>query len=165
MPAGNGWAGISLQDSMEGPLLLTAWPNAATNGVVSSFRIASNEDDSPPVVNGAFSVVDIPTGTVVNDTHMTWTFLCKGCVGDAKVGFAAQDTAGSFGMGWALADRGVSDKGDPAAVLPFHNSGTLGSCPLSSRMGLPSWSWMVASSNSTNVLNRIRRVHSAVERR
>lgn len=121
MPSGNGWAGIALQEDMEGPLLLTAWPH--NGGVVSSFRIAANEDDSPPVVTGSFSVTDIPSGTVVNDTHMTWTFLCKGCVGDQKTGFTAQDTAGSVGMGWALADRAVSDSADPAAVLPFHNSG------------------------------------------
>ncbi|KAJ4295101.1 hypothetical protein N0V90_007110 [Kalmusia sp. IMI 367209] len=121
MPGGNGWAGISLTEDMEGPLLLAAWPNG--NKVVSSFRIADNEDDSPPVVRGEFSVVEIPSGTVVNDTHMTFTFLCKGCIGDAKLGFTAQDTAGDFGMGWALADRAVSNPSDPAAVLPFHNSG------------------------------------------
>ncbi|ORY06885.1 hypothetical protein BCR34DRAFT_446515, partial [Clohesyomyces aquaticus] len=121
MPGGAGWAGISLQGDMEGPLLLTAWPNG--NGVVNSFRVAKNEDNSPPTVTGAFSVVDIPAGTVVNDTHMTWTFLCKSCIGDAKTGFTAQDAAGSVEMGWALASRKVSNPADPAAILPFHNSG------------------------------------------
>jgi hypothetical protein len=121
MPGGSGWAGISLQGDMEGPLLLAAWPNG--NEVVSSFRVAENEDDSPPVVSGQFEVVPIPQGTVVNDTFMTFTFLCRNCVGDGATSFTAQDTAGDFEMGWALADRAVSDPADPAAILPFHNSG------------------------------------------
>ncbi|KAF2639837.1 CBD9-like protein, partial [Massarina eburnea CBS 473.64] len=121
MPSRAGWAGIALQEDMEGPLLLTAWPNG--DSVVSSFRIAKNEDDSPPIVRGGFSVAQIDQGTVVNDTHMTWTFLCKGCVGNSKTSFTAQDTAGSFSMGWALADRAVSNAADPAAILPFHNKG------------------------------------------
>lgn len=121
MPGGSGWAGISMQGDMEGPLLLAAWPNG--NEVVSTFRIAENEDDNPPVVAGQFEVVPIPQGTVVNDTFMTFTFLCRNCVGEQVNSFSAQDTAGDFGMGWALADRAVSDPADPAAVLPFHNSG------------------------------------------
>jgi hypothetical protein len=119
---GAGWAGISLQEDMEGPLLLTAWPNGAE--VVHSFRVARNEDDSPPVATGAFNVLPISTGTVVNASHMTFTFLCQNCIGDASTGFTASDTAGEFQMGWALASRAVSDAADPAAVLPFHNSGT-----------------------------------------
>ncbi|KAF2106966.1 hypothetical protein BDV96DRAFT_458923, partial [Lophiotrema nucula] len=119
--AGAGWGGIALHDDMEGPLLLTAWPNG--NSVVSSFRVAQNEDDSPPVVSGQFQVAQIDSGTVANDTHMTFTFLCKNCVGDSKLGFTAQDTGGNFGMGWALADRAVSNPANPAATLPFHNSG------------------------------------------
>lgn len=106
---------------MEGPLLLCAWPNG--DKVVSSFRIAKNEDDSPPVVPGNFKVVQIDQGTVVNDTHMTFTFLCQNCIGDAKTSFTPQDTAGDFEMGWALADKAVSDAADPAAILGFHNVG------------------------------------------
>jgi hypothetical protein len=121
MPNGAGWAGISLQEDMEGPLLLTAWPNGAE--VVHSFRVAGNEDDSPPVATGAFKVLPILTGTVVNAGHMTFTFLCQNCIGNAKTGFTASDTAGDFQMGWALASRAVSDAADPATVLPFHDSG------------------------------------------
>lgn len=121
MSDGKGWGGISFQDNMEGPLLLCAWPNG--NKVVSSFRVAKNEDDSPPVVTGDFKIVQIDQGTVVNSTHMTFTFMCQNCVGDARTSFTAQDTAGKFGMGWALADAAVSDPADPAAVLGFHNVG------------------------------------------
>lgn len=131
MPNGQGWAGISLQDDMVDPLLIVAWPNG--NSVVSSFRIARNEDDSPPVVQGDFSIVEIPEGTVVNDTHMIYTFLCQNCLDNGKISFSPQDTAGKFGMGWALADRPVSDAADPAAELPFHNVGTFFSVDNSSK--------------------------------
>jgi len=40
---------------MEGPLLLTAWSSG--DKVVSLFHITKNEDDSPPVVTGQFSVI------------------------------------------------------------------------------------------------------------
>lgn len=121
MPNRQGWGGVALQGDMEGPLLLCAWPNG--DAVVSTFRVAKNEDDSPPVVTGNFRVTPIDQGTVVNDTHMTFTFLCQNCIGDAKTSFTAQDTAGDFEMGWALADTPVSNAADPAAILGFHNVG------------------------------------------
>lgn len=125
MPNNNGWAGVSLAGDMEGPLLITAWPNTAQNppGVMSSFRIASNEDDSPPEANGSFTIQAIDNGTVCNGTHMTFTFLCQNCI-DAKLGFAASDTSSTaFEMGWALGDKKVSDPADSAATLAFHNVG------------------------------------------
>lgn len=54
---------------MDGPLLLAAWPNAAGD-IVSSFRIAKNEEDSPPPVTGAFALAPIAAGTLRNATHM-----------------------------------------------------------------------------------------------
>lgn len=121
MPRGQGWAGISLQEDMVDPLLIVAWPNGKE--VVSSFRIARNEDDSPPEVRGAFKIVQIPEGTVVTDAKMTFTFLCQNCLDNGRVSFSPQNTRGKFGMGWALADRRVSNPADSAAELPFHNVG------------------------------------------
>jgi hypothetical protein len=121
MPNGEGWAGISLQEDMVDPLLLVAWPNG--NEVVTSFRIARNEDDSPPEVTGDFSIVQIPEGTVVTADKMVFTFLCQNCLDDGQLSFSPQNTQGKFGMGWALADRAVSDPADSAAELPFHNVG------------------------------------------
>ena len=89
---------------------------------MSSFRQARNEDDNPPQVSGTFRVRSIAAGTVVNDTHMTFTFLCEGCL-DASTGLTAAATAGNFEMGWALADTAVSDPASSAAILGFHNKG------------------------------------------
>lgn len=120
-PGNAGWGGISLADDMVGPLLLVAWPTG--NNVTSSFRLADNEDDSPPVTTGTFSVKPIPEGTSANGTHMKFTFLCQNCI-DGALGFAASDTTSTgFEMGWALASKSVQDPTDPATTLPFHNSG------------------------------------------
>ncbi|KAK0622060.1 hypothetical protein B0T17DRAFT_477814, partial [Bombardia bombarda] len=116
---GAGWGGFSLTGNMEGPLLMAAWSDGAGD-VVSSFRQAFNEDDNPPEVTGSFTLKPIPTGTVVNNTFLAYTFLCEGCL-DASLGLdgasATQD------MGWALASRAVGNKASSAGVLGFHNSG------------------------------------------
>ena len=62
---------------------------------------------------------------MVTDTKMTFTFLCQNCLDNGQLSFSPQDTSGKFGMGWALADRPVSDAADTAAELPFHNVGKL----------------------------------------
>ena len=118
MPNGQGWAGISLKEDMVDPLLIVAWPNG--NEVVSSFRIARNEDDSPPEVTGDFSIVQIPEGTVVTDSKMVFTFLCQNCLDNGQLSFTPQDTRGKFGMGWALADRSQHDLPRPIPSRIFH---------------------------------------------
>jgi len=87
---------------------------------MSSFRIAKTEDASPPVATGKFSIARIDKGTIVNATHMKFTFVCQGCI-DGRLGFAAGGTMGTFEMGWALADTADSD-----TTLLLHNSGE---CP------------------------------------
>tara|TARA_R110002060_G_scaffold32428_3_gene42998 strand:+ start:916 stop:1485 length:570 start_codon:yes stop_codon:yes gene_type:complete len=120
LTAAGGWGGIALADDMVGPLLLAAWPNG--NAVESSFRLASTEDASPPVANGNFSVAPIPSGTSVNASSMSFTFLCQNCI-DSKLGFAAGNTLGTFGMAWALAGKPVSNPADAATELSFHDKG------------------------------------------
>lgn len=89
---------------------------------MSSFHQARNEDDRPPQVSGTFRVRQISSRKLVNDTHMTFTFLCEGCL-DASPGLTAAATAGSFEIGWALADTAVSDPASSGAIIGFHNKG------------------------------------------
>ena len=117
---GAGWGGFSLTGDMEGPLMMVCWPN--NGAVVASFRQAFNEDDSPPEVTGAFSVKPIAQATSVNNTFMTFTFLCEGCLDDS-LGLGPAQTAGTAEMGWALASRAVRNPASSAGVLGFHNSG------------------------------------------
>jgi len=88
--------------------------------VVSSFRQAFNEDDNPPEVAGTFQVRPIAEATSVNNTFLTYTFLCENCL-DAGLGLAPE--AQSAEMGWALAGRAVRNAGSSNGVLDFHDSG------------------------------------------
>ncbi|KAK3362600.1 hypothetical protein B0T25DRAFT_9706 [Lasiosphaeria hispida] len=118
---GAGWGGFSLTGDMEGPLLMACWADGK-GGIQASFREAFNEDDDPPEVTGAFSVKPISEGTSVNNTFLTFTFLCEGCLDDS-LGLGAAQTAGTAEMGWALASTAVRNPASSAGVLAFHNSG------------------------------------------
>lgn len=104
---------------MVGPLLLVTWPNEGE--ALYSFRQAT-EYANPPVYAGdvAVSLVTIPDGTFVNDTHISLTFLCEGCV-DADLSFAP-DTASSV-AGFAVSDSPPEDPADEATALVFHSYG------------------------------------------
>ncbi|KAK4184588.1 hypothetical protein QBC35DRAFT_517477 [Podospora australis] len=116
---GAGWGGFSLNDDMEGPLLLAAWSDGQRN-VISSFRQASNERDNPPEVTGAFSLRPISEATSVNETFLTFTFLCEGCL-DTATGLAANAVAAK--LGWALANTAVENSSASGGILGFHNAG------------------------------------------
>lgn len=118
---GAGWGGFSLTGDMEGPLMMAAWPDGQ-GGVVASFRQAFNEDDNPPEVTGTFTVRPIADATSVNNTFMTFTFLCEGCL-DAGLGLSAAQTAGNAEMGWALGKRAVRNAASSAGILEFHDGG------------------------------------------
>ncbi|KAK7964403.1 hypothetical protein PG988_011377 [Apiospora saccharicola] len=118
---GAGWGGWSLTGDMTGPLLMAAWTDGTS--VVSSFRQAANEKDNPPEVAGNFSVKPIAKGTSVNNTFLTYTFLCEGCLG-AQLGLDPNAGTGKgVEMGWALSDKPVQNPGSSAGVLAFHNIG------------------------------------------
>ncbi|KAM7216585.1 CBD9-like protein [Rhypophila decipiens] len=117
---GAGWGGFSLTGDMEGPLLMAAWPDGQGN-IVSSFRQAFNEDDNPPEVTGPFALKRIPEATSVNNTFLTYTFLCEGCLAP-NLGFGGAGVQATE-MGWALASRAVRNPGSSNGVLGFHNSG------------------------------------------
>lgn len=88
--------------------------------VISSFRQAFNEDDNPPEVAGTFRLRPIADATSVNNTFLTYTFLCENCL-DAGLGLAAQSQSAE--MGWALASTSVRNAASSTGVLGFHNSG------------------------------------------
>ncbi|KAL6704891.1 hypothetical protein ACN47E_007574 [Coniothyrium glycines] len=98
---GQGWGAMGLTGDMEGNFILAVWPTG--NGdVMASFRQATNEDN-PPEVTGSFSVRPIPDGTTVNQTFLSYTFLCEGCI-DPTLGLSVQ-ASGNAVMGWALSER------------------------------------------------------------
>lgn len=117
---GVGWGAMGFTGSMEGNFILAVWPDGA-GGVTASFRQATNEDD-PPEVTGKFKVRPIAKGVVVNDTALTYTFLCEDCL-DAALGLGVEQTAADAVMGWALSHKAVQNPADPGAFLGFHERG------------------------------------------
>jgi len=94
---------------------------------MASFRQATDEDN-PPEVTGAFSVKPIPgadgSGVRVNQTSLTYTFLCEKCL-DSTLGLGPEAIAsGQAVMGWALSARAPQgDATNPGARLGFHERG------------------------------------------
>jgi hypothetical protein len=126
---GAGWGALGLTGDMEGNFILAVWPDGA-GGVAASFRQATDEDN-PPEVRGDFSVRPIAAGVAVNNTFLTYTFLCEQCL-DATLGLGPDATGGDAVMGWALSERAVRNPANPAAALGFHERGF---GPFTARLG------------------------------
>lgn len=119
---GGGWGGVDFGASMTGPLMVVAWPNTAKeNTVMVSPRIATGYE----IDNGAnvykanpINITQIPDGTFVNDTHVSATFVCGGCLNADSFG-AANKTAT---FGYAYAYDPVADPSDPDTTLSDHTA-------------------------------------------
>lgn len=120
---GDGWGGIDFGASMTGHLLLVAWPNTAAkdNSVMISPRIATgyeidtgaNEYKSNPI-----TITQIPEGTFVNDSHVSATFVCGGCLNADS--FGAANATATFG--YAYAYEPVADPADVDSKLSDHTA-------------------------------------------
>jgi hypothetical protein len=117
---GAGWGAIGLTGDMENNFFLAAWADGA-GGVMASFRQGTNEDDPPEVV-GNFAVRPIAEATAVNDSFLTFTFLCEGCM-DSALGLGVEATGADGVMGWALSEQAVADPDSPDGQLGFHERG------------------------------------------
>ncbi|OAK96952.1 CBD9-like protein [Phaeosphaeriaceae sp. SRC1lsM3a] len=127
---GQGWGAMGLTGDMEGNFILAAWPDG-NGGVMASFRQATDEDN-PPEVTGKFAVRPIPDGTSVNNTFLTYTFLCENCI-DPTLGLNIDPATGNAVMGWALSERPPrGNAADAGARLDFHERGF---GPFTARLG------------------------------
>ena len=118
LPNGAGWAGVDFGSSMVGHLLIAAWPHEGN--IVSSFRIASAHAN-PAVYNGNMTIVPIGPGTFYNSTHMSYTFLCRGCITGNNFTFSPTATTNIFG--WALSNTALPDTSSSSTPLNFHRAG------------------------------------------
>ncbi|KAK5655080.1 hypothetical protein OQA88_5979 [Cercophora sp. LCS_1] len=117
---GNGYGGLSLSSDREASLQVACWSDGAGK-VIASLRQPSSKDGNPPEATGPFSIRPIASGTSANNTFLTFTFLCEGCL-DEKAGLSASKTAGTVEMGWTLANLPVLNSESPSAILPLRNS-------------------------------------------
>lgn len=119
---GGGWGGIDFGASMTGPLMVVAWPNTAKeNSVMISPRVATGYE----IDNGAnvykanpITITQIPDGTFVNDTHVSATFVCGGCLNADS--FGAANATATFA--YAYAYDPVADPADVDTQLSDHTA-------------------------------------------
>ncbi|PSK55758.1 hypothetical protein B9Z65_4636 [Elsinoe australis] len=120
-PTGNstGWVGMSLGPAMLNNLLVAAWPNEKE--LVSTFRQASDYAAPGPYPGANFTAEPISTGTFVNATHYSYTFLCSGCLA-VQPNFQGNGTTGT-GIGWALSTTELANTASANTTLNFHSAG------------------------------------------
>lgn len=118
LDSSKGWGGVSLGGSMTSTLLIAAWPNG--NSVVSSLRKTTNYAN-PDVYSGGASLTEIPDGTSVNRTHLTYTFLCSGCILGQPATFDATDE--TYFLGWALSKTSPTTPASASSALTYHAAG------------------------------------------
>lgn len=87
---------------------------------VASLREATSYTN-PDEFSGVASIVEIPDGISSNSTHLTYTFLCKGCVVGSPTTFKAN--ADTYFFGWALAKTNPTTPSSPSSVLSYHAAG------------------------------------------
>ncbi|KAH9905464.1 hypothetical protein F4778DRAFT_709125 [Xylariomycetidae sp. FL2044] len=118
---GAGWAGLDFGVSMAEYLLIVAWPN--DDQVMLSPRIATTYA-TPAVYSGDVTLSPISSGTFVNSTHYSATFLCAGCLTGGSDSFDADgDTAT---LAYAYASTSPSDPSDSSTALTYHDAGFSG---------------------------------------
>ncbi|KAE8150784.1 hypothetical protein BDV25DRAFT_105554 [Aspergillus avenaceus] len=118
LTSSKGWGGVSLASGMTEALLIGAWPSG--DNVVASLREAESYTN-PAEYSGDASLQEIADGTSVNSTHLTYTFLCKGCIVGEPTTFGAD--LETYFMGWALSKSNPKTPSSASTVLNYHAAG------------------------------------------
>ncbi|EAW14611.1 cellobiose dehydrogenase [Aspergillus clavatus NRRL 1] len=116
----SGWCGLSFKGSMNGNLLLMAWPYNGT--ILTSFRWSSGYS-MPDVYAGNATLTQI--SSTINATHYTLLFRCQDCLAWNHKGTtgAASTKSGQLVLGWAEANASPGNPSCPAKItLAQHDS-------------------------------------------
>ncbi|KAM5347789.1 hypothetical protein ACJ41O_007613 [Fusarium nematophilum] len=112
-----GWGSVSLRGGMLRGLLLVAWADG--DDIVTTFREAGSYANPDVYSETEVKALPIANGTFVNSTHISYTFLCEGCVIANKTSLTAESPV----LGWAISDTNPTDPSDPASALTYHAAG------------------------------------------
>ncbi|RDW92292.1 hypothetical protein BP5796_01686 [Coleophoma crateriformis] len=116
---GTGYGGVTFTGTMTGSMMVVAWPSAST--VVSSFRETTGYTNPAVLSNSSLSLSSIANGTFVNSTHVSYTFLCGGCVNNP---YAFVSSATEATIGWAVGSDTVTDAASAdSASFVYHDVG------------------------------------------
>ncbi|KAI4600594.1 hypothetical protein KJ359_000953 [Pestalotiopsis sp. 9143b] len=117
---GAGWGALAFGPGMTGRLLLVAWPNG--DEVVSSFRYTSAYSTPDVYSNSTVSALPIANGTFINSTHLSYTFVCQGCVVGGTTTFDFSEDTGA--LGFALSSSNPTTPSDASTALVYHDLGS-----------------------------------------
>lgn len=115
-----GWGGVSLGGAMVNKLLVVAWPGSSSD-VMASLRIATSYANPSVYSNSSVNILPIANGTFVNSTHLSYTFLCQGCIVGGTTTFKATDETPV--LGYAVSSTDPTDVSDSTTALTYHDAG------------------------------------------
>lgn len=115
---GSGWGGISFGGGMTDHLIFVAWPNG--DDIMTSFRLASSYANPAVYTNTTLAALPIANGTFVNSTHLSYTFVCQGCIIGGTMTFAATDSAPV--LGYAVSTSNPTSVSDSSSALVYHDA-------------------------------------------
>lgn len=113
----DGYAAWSMTGAMSNALLICAWADG--DSIVASLREATGYSNPPEVSNSSMGIYEISSGTSVNSTGWSFTFLCKGCVTDSSLSIKSAATQAVFG--YAQSTTALTDTSSSDATLNFHS--------------------------------------------
>lgn len=116
---GAGWGGISFGGDMTEHLLFVAWPNG--DDIVTSFRLASSYANPSEYTDTTVQALPIANGTFVNSTHLSYTFVCSGCIIGGTTTFDATDAAPI--IGYAVSTSNPTTVSSSSSALVYHDAG------------------------------------------
>lgn len=108
-----GWGAVSLGGGMLNNLLFVAWPNEEE--IITTFRL-TGAYANPDVYTGDVTALPIANGTFINSTHLSYTFLCQGCINDDSF----DGTAASPVFGYAVSATSPEAASDASSALTYH---------------------------------------------
>lgn len=117
---GSGWGGVDFGGDMTKHLLFVAWPSG--DEVVTSFRMAESYANPSVYTNTTVSALPIANGTFVNSTHLSYTFVCEGCIVGGTTSFASDDEAPV--LGYAVSTSNVDTVSSSSSALTYHDAGS-----------------------------------------
>lgn len=115
---GAGWGGVDFGGDMTKHLLFVAWPNG--DEVITSFRMAQSYANPSVYTNTTVSALPIANGTFVNSTHLSYTFVCQGCIVGGTTSFDSDDEAPV--LGYAVSTSNVDTVSSASSALTYHDA-------------------------------------------
>ncbi|KAF7548440.1 cellobiose dehydrogenase [Cylindrodendrum hubeiense] len=112
-----GWGAVSLKGGMLNSLLFVAWADG--EDIQTTFRLAGSYANPDVYSDTEVTATPIANGTFINSTHISYTFLCEGCI------IANKTTLGNESpiLGWAISDTNPTTASDPTSALSYHSAG------------------------------------------